>query len=74
MSKQLYSELALGIDLISFEYQTSNPIIIAEKLKEDLGMSYTIHQIADYMDINRLEDYEKISNKIKNNYESIIEG
>jgi len=60
-----YSQLAIAVDLVSYEYQTSNPIIIAEKIEEDLGLEYSIHQIADYMNINKLEDYEKQSNKIK---------
>lgn len=60
-----YSQLAIAVDLVSYEYKTSNPIIIAEKIEEDLGLNYSIHQIADYMDINRLEDYEKQLNKIK---------
>ena len=60
-----YSQLAIAVDLVSYEYQTSNPIIIAEKIEEDLGLEYSIHQIADYMDINKLEDYEKQSNKIE---------
>ena len=60
-----YSQLAIAVDLVSYEYKTSNPIIIAEKIEEDLGLEYSIHQIADYMDINRLEDYEKQSNKIE---------
>jgi hypothetical protein len=64
-----YSQLAMAVDLVSYEYQTSNPIIIAEKIEEDLGLEYSIHVIADYMDINKLEDYEKQSNKIK--YEQI---
>lgn len=64
-----YSQLAMAVDLVSHEYQTSNPIIIAEKIEEDLGLEYSIHQIADYIDINKLEDYEKQSNKIK--YEQI---
>jgi hypothetical protein len=60
-----YSQLAIAVDLVSYEYKTSNPIIIAEKIEEDLGLEYSIHQIADYMDINKLEDYEKQSNKIE---------
>lgn len=60
-----YSQLAIAVDLVSYEYKTSNPVIIAEKIEEDLGLEYSIHQIADYMDINRLEDYEKQSNKIE---------
>jgi hypothetical protein len=64
MSKKLYRKIAVGIDLVSYEYKTSNPIIIAEKLQEDLGMNYTIHQISDYLDINRLEDYEYESRRM----------
>lgn len=60
-----YSQLAIAVDLVSYEYKTSNPIIIAEKIEEDLGLEYSIHQIADYMDLNKLEDYEKQSNKIE---------
>ena len=64
-----YSQLAIAVDLISFEYKTSNPIIIAEKIQEILNVEYSIHQIADYMDINRMEDYEQISKKIENEYQ-----
>ena len=66
MSKQLYqeySQLAVAIDLVSHEYKTSNPIIISEKIEQDLGLDISIHQIADYMDINKLEDYEKENEK-----------
>ena len=71
MSKQQhqeYSELSIAIDLVSYAYQTSNPIIIAEKMKEDLDMSYTIHQIADHLDINRNEDYFKESQRVEYNF------
>lgn len=71
MSKKIYqeySQLHLAIDLVSNEYKTSNPLIIAEKIYEDLGLDYTIHQIADYLDINKFEDYEKESEKIKQLY------
>jgi len=61
MVKQ-YSELSVAIDLIQNEYKTSNPIIIAEKLKEIFDMSYTIHQIADYLDIS--EDFKLESAKV----------
>ena len=64
MTKQ-YSQLAIAVDLVSYEYQTSNPVIIAEMIEQDLNLEYNIHQIADYMDINKLEDYEKQSNKIQ---------
>ena len=68
MSKQLYqeySQLAVAIDLVSHEYKTSNPIIISEKMEQDLGLDISIHAIADYMDINKLEDYEKENEKQK---------
>jgi hypothetical protein len=61
MVKQ-YSELSVAIDLIQNEYNTSNPIIIAEKLKEIFGMSYTIHQISDYLELS--EDFELESAKV----------
>lgn len=65
MSKKLYSQLALAIDLVSFEYRTGNPVVIAEKMFEDLGLEYSIHQVADYLDINRNEDFEKQSKEIE---------
>lgn len=65
MIQKPYSQLAVAVDIISEEYKTSNPIIIAEMIQNDLGLDYTIHQISDYLDINRLEDYEKINNEIQ---------
>lgn len=65
MSKKLYSQIAMAIDLVSFEYKTGNPVIIAEKIHEDLGIDYSIHQISDYLEINRNIDYEKQSRKIE---------
>jgi len=62
MSKKQYSELAIGIDLISDAYDTNNPVIIAEKLKEDLELSATIHQVSDYMEVS--EDFELESRKV----------
>lgn len=64
MSKQ-YSEFAVAIDLVSHHYQTSNPIEIAELIEQDLGIETSIHAISDYLDINKIEDYEKQSNQIK---------
>lgn len=55
-----YSEKAVAIDLVMDMYKTSNPIIIAEKLEEDLNIEMSIHQISDYLDINN-QDYEKQS-------------
>lgn len=65
-----YSQLSLAVDLVSYEYQTSNPVIIAEMIEHDLGLEYSIHHIADYMDINKLENYKKQSKQIE--YESIV--
>jgi len=55
----------MAVDLISFEHDTSDPAYIAKKIEEKLGMSCSIHQIADYLDINRFEDYEKSSKEIE---------
>lgn len=57
-----YSELSFAVDLIIEEYKTSNPIKISELIWEDLGMCISIHEIADYLDINR-ENYELESRK-----------
>lgn len=59
---QEYSQLGLAIDLVVNEYGTLNPIEIVEKIQDDLELYYNIHQVMDYLDINKLEDYEKESN------------
>ena len=68
MSKEMYekisSDFIFAIDLVMNQYQTSNPIIIAEKLEQDLGIDYSIHAIADYLDINKLNS--KKLNKVNN--------
>ena len=53
-----YSEFSFAIDLIINEYKLSNPILIAEKVKEDLDIDLSIHQISDYLSIE-YEDLEK---------------
>ena len=58
-----YSSLAVAVDLICNEYKTNNPIIIAEKIQQDLDMDISIHAISDYLSIN--ENYENESSKIK---------
>jgi len=65
MSKKVYSQLSMAVDLMSHHYQTSNPIILSEKIKEELGIEYTIHQVSDYLEINRQEDYEKQSRELE---------
>ena len=65
MSKIL--EYIFAIDLVMEEHKITNPILIAEKIQEDLEMDVTIHQIMDYLSINK-ENWEVESQKI-NYYE-----
>ena len=58
-----YSQLALAVDLVMNEYKVSNPIEIVELIQQDLSLYFTIHQVMDYLDINKKEDYEKESQK-----------
>jgi hypothetical protein len=59
MEKKIYSDFSFAIDLIMETYKESNPVIISEKIKEDLDMEINIHQICDYLDMNRVDyDYE----------------
>ena len=63
-------EYIFAIDLVMAEYQITNPILIAEKIQEDLDMEVSIFQIADYLEINQ-ENWVTESNKInyyENNY------
>lgn len=64
-----YSSLAVAVDLISYEYQTTNPIIIAEKIQEDLDMDVSIHAISDYLAVSDNHETEslKIYYSITNN-------
>ena len=62
MKIKKYSELSFSIDLIIEEYNTTNPIVIAEKAKLDLNIDLSIHAISDYLDINSI-DYELESRK-----------
>jgi hypothetical protein len=68
-----YSQLSLAIDLIQCEYPIRNPILIAEKLEEVLGLEYSIHQISDYLDMETLRKLKKINkiNKSKKHVKSI---
>jgi len=63
-------EYIFAIDLVMEEHKITNPILISEKIQEDLDMEVSIFQIMDYLEINQ-EDWEIESNKIKyyeNNY------
>lgn len=58
-----YSQLAVAVDLVMNEYKVSNPIEIVELIQQDLSLYFTVHQVMDYLDINKKEDYEKESQK-----------
>ena len=68
MSKIL--EYIFAIDLVREEHKITNPILISEKIAEDLDMEVSIFQIADYLEINQenwLQESQKI-NYYENNY------
>ena len=58
-----YSQLAVAVDLVMNEYKVNNPIEIVELIQQDLSLYFTVHQVMDYLDINKKEDYEKESQK-----------
>ena len=63
-------EYIFAIDLVMEEYQITNPILISEKIQEDLDMEVSIFQVIDYLEINQ-ENWEIESQKInyyENNY------
>jgi len=63
-------EYIFAIDLVMEEHKITNPILISEKIQEDLDMEVSIFQIVDYLEINR-ENWEVESQKInyyENNY------
>ena len=62
MSKIL--DYIFAIDLVMEEHKITNPILIAEKIQEDLEMDVTIHQVMDYLEINQ-ENWEIESQKIQ---------
>lgn len=55
---KLYSHLSVAVDLIQSELKIQNAIEIAEAIEVHLGLEFSIHQISDYLDINRMENYE----------------
>jgi len=57
-----YSDFTYAIDLVINVYKTTNPILISEKIEEDLGMEISIHQVSDYLSL-QVEDLEKESRK-----------
>ena len=57
-------EYIFAIDLVMEQHQITNPILISEKIQEDLEMDVTIHQVMDYLEINQ-ENWEIESQKIQ---------
>ena len=57
-------EYIFAIDLVMEQHQITNPILISEKIQEDLEMDITIHQVMDYLEINQ-ESWEIESQKIQ---------
>lgn len=55
---KLYSHLSVAVDLIQSEMKLTNAIEIAEAIEVHLGLEFSIHQISDYLDVNRMENYE----------------
>ena len=46
-------EYIFAIDLVMAEHKITNPILISEKIQEDLDMEVSIHQLMDYLEINQ---------------------
>lgn len=59
--------ISVYVDLIMYIYHISNPIEIAEAIESEFKIEVSIHQISDYLDVNRKEDYEIESKRMFNN-------
>lgn len=57
MRTKPYSEFTFAIDLVMNHYKTSNPVLISEKIGEDLQLEISIHQISDYLSLKN-NDWE----------------
>lgn len=57
-------EYIFAIDLVMEEHKLTNPILISEQIQIDLEMDVTIHQVMDYLEINK-ENWLQESNKIQ---------
>ena len=63
-------EYIFAIDIIIEEFKLTNPILISEKIAEELDVEVSIFQVMDYLEINQ-ENWEIESQKInyyENNY------
>ena len=67
MSKIL--EYIFAIDLVMEEHKISNPILIAEKIEQDLEMEISIDEISNYLEL-KSEDWELKS--MKQEYYNLI--
>lgn len=69
MRTKEYSEFAFAIDLVMEEHKISNPILIAEKIEQDLEMEISIDEISNYLEL-KSEDWELKS--MKQEYYNLI--
>ena len=60
---QQYSENTFSIDLVSDFYQTTNPLKIIKKCKEDLDIDLKMSEVLDYLNLE--EDTEKESRYVQ---------
>lgn len=56
---QEQTQLGLAIDLVSTHYNIRNPLIIMEKIEQDLDLNYTVFQIMDNLNIKNNEQTRK---------------
>ena len=58
------SEYIFAIDIIIEEFKLTNPILISEKIAEELDMEVSIFQVMDYLEISK-ENWKLESQKIE---------
>ena len=68
-AKESYSDFSYAVDLVMDTYKITNPVEIAEKIEQDLGMEVSILRIQDYL--NKSEDYELESRRYEYIYQII---
>lgn len=57
-------EYIFAIDIVIEEFKLTNPILISEKIQEELDMEVSIFQVMDYLEINQenwLQESQKIN-------------
>ena len=68
-TNESYSDFSYAVDLVMDTYKITNPVEIAEKIEQDLGMEVSILRIQDYL--NKSEDYELESRRYEYIYQII---